>query len=103
MNIYVSGNQNYFEILKENGTAIWLDELGDIRVWNYSENSDTIIYTNDLHVVLYFKDINFGLFDNCKTFINVGEPPVPPTPSYLLLEDGDYILLEDGDKILLQR
>jgi hypothetical protein len=28
-------------------------------------------------------------------------PPLPPTPFYLLLENGDYLLQENNDKIRL--
>lgn len=34
-------------------------------------------------------------------FPAVGGGGTPPTPNYMLLENGDFVLLENGDKIIL--
>lgn len=94
-----SGDQVFIEIYKENGIAIWIDEKGIERVWQYIEGGGETKYIGLLHEVLYFQELRYGYFDNAKIIVS---QDLTPAIDCLLLEDTDYILLEDGSRILLE-
>jgi hypothetical protein len=47
------------------------------------------------------KDINVGYESGIVYTFPDGTPTPPPTPSFILQEDGFYILQEDGSKIVI--
>lgn len=100
MKVFCSDDEKfYIEIYKENGIAIWLDESGLERVWQYIEEGGTTKYIGLLHEVLYFQELRYGYFDNARVIVS---QDLTPAIDCLLLEDTDYILLEDGGRILLE-
>ena len=100
MKIYASDDDKFYvEIYKQNNLAIWLDENGLERIWQYTEDGDTTIYTGVTHTIFYFNQLKFGYFDNARVIVS---QDITPAIDCLLLEDGEYILLEDGGRILLE-
>lgn len=100
MRVFASDDEKfYIEIYKQNGLAIWIDENGLERVWEYTEDGGTTKYVGLLHNVLYFQELRYGYFDNSRVIVS---QDLTPAIDCLLLEDTDYILLEDGGRILLE-
>lgn len=100
MKVFCSDDDKiYFEIYKENSLAIWIDERGEERIWQYIEDGSTTRYIGLVHSVVYFQDLKYGYFDNARIIVS---QDLTPAIDCLLLEGGDYYLLEDGGRILLE-